>query len=124
MTRGIYWTSWPVKSANDLLLSNRKPSVVTCQESLPRTLLKIEEKDQHKDIGTQAKISSAETGTQAETLTAETGTQAEIFRRHQTTQTEEGESYPLKYPGDDKWGPILVTLTEPHISFRKRRQGK
>ncbi|KAL0109740.1 hypothetical protein PUN28_014638 [Cardiocondyla obscurior] len=32
--------------------------LIPIEESPPRTLLKIEEKDQHKDIGTQAEISS------------------------------------------------------------------
>ncbi|KAL0098883.1 hypothetical protein PUN28_020869 [Cardiocondyla obscurior] len=31
------------------------------------------------------------------------------------------ESEPILYPGDEQWGPIRVTLTAPHISYRERR---
>ncbi|KAL0116373.1 hypothetical protein PUN28_009767 [Cardiocondyla obscurior] len=36
-----------------------------------------------------------------------------------TTSEEEIEE-PIKYPGDEKWGPIRVTITAPHITYRER----
>ncbi|KAL0115816.1 hypothetical protein PUN28_010991 [Cardiocondyla obscurior] len=102
--------------------------LILIDESPPRTSETIDESPPRtsenlpKNIGTQAEISSTDTGIQVGILTAETGTQAEIFWRNRATQTE--ENYPLKNPGDEKWGPILVTLTKPHLSFRERRQGK
>ncbi|KAL0120372.1 hypothetical protein PUN28_008202 [Cardiocondyla obscurior] len=35
--------------------------------------------------------------------------------------TSSSEAEPPILPGDDKWGPIKVTLTAPHISYRERR---
>ncbi|KAL0110714.1 hypothetical protein PUN28_013978 [Cardiocondyla obscurior] len=31
------------------------------------------------------------------------------------------DSEPVQYPGDERWGPIRVTLTAPHIFYRERR---
>ncbi|KAL0100579.1 hypothetical protein PUN28_019722 [Cardiocondyla obscurior] len=56
--------------------------------------------------------------------TKETGNQAEPSTKEESTQTDKREKYPLHYPGDDRWRPILVTLTSLHISYREHRQSK
>ncbi|KAL0120383.1 hypothetical protein PUN28_008213 [Cardiocondyla obscurior] len=35
--------------------------------------------------------------------------------------TSSSNAEPLMLPGDDKWGPIKITLTAPHISYRERK---
>ncbi|KAL0130356.1 hypothetical protein PUN28_002180 [Cardiocondyla obscurior] len=36
------------------------------------------------------------------------------------SSAEEEDEEPIKYFGDEKWGPIRVTLTAPHITYRER----
>ncbi|KAL0107409.1 hypothetical protein PUN28_015747 [Cardiocondyla obscurior] len=48
--------------------------------------------------------------------TTEVGTQTDPWA---TTSTSNSE--PIAYPGDEEWGPIKVTLTAPHISYRERQ---
>ncbi|KAL0134263.1 hypothetical protein PUN28_001217 [Cardiocondyla obscurior] len=48
--------------------------------------------------------------------TNECGTQTDPWA---TTSSSDGE--PLTYPENEIWGPIKVTLTIPHISYRERR---
>ncbi|KAL0128601.1 hypothetical protein PUN28_003756 [Cardiocondyla obscurior] len=49
-------------------------------------------------------------------VTTEVGTQTDPW-----ATTFASDSEPVTYPGDEKWGPIKVTITAPHIFYRERR---
>ncbi|KAL0124122.1 hypothetical protein PUN28_006139 [Cardiocondyla obscurior] len=109
--------------------------LIPLEESPPRTYLQQETEERLKEIAVQEEPSATESGIQTEIFHLEKTTQTKTFHLEKTTQTKnfylekatqtkEKENFRIKYPGDEKWGPILVTLTVPHISYRERLQGK
>ncbi|KAL0120413.1 hypothetical protein PUN28_008240 [Cardiocondyla obscurior] len=66
--------------------------------------------------GTQVGSSTTERAIQHAPVVTESGTQYDPW-----ASTSSSEVEVVTLPGDEKWGPIKVTLTAPHISYRERR---
>ncbi|KAL0130282.1 hypothetical protein PUN28_002118 [Cardiocondyla obscurior] len=66
--------------------------------------------------GVQCGPSTTERAIQHAPVVTDSGVQCDPWA---TTSSSEAE--PPILPGDEKWGPIRVTLTAPHISYRERR---